>query len=100
MSPEEVQRTVQFLLHQQAQFAADLAALAASDARVEARIDALSVKTDQLAEGVIGLTAIVGHVVDSVSKLADAQKRTDEKVNTAIDVIERHVRDSHGHRPS
>ena len=40
MSPEEMQRTMQFLLQQQAQFAANL--------------DSLSGKTDRLADGVIG----------------------------------------------
>ena len=39
MSPEDVQRTMQFLVHQQAQFAADFA-------RTETYIDKLSVKID------------------------------------------------------
>ena len=51
MSPEEMQRTMQCLLQQQAQFAASL--------------DSLSGKTDRLADGVIGLTAIVGQLIVS-----------------------------------
>jgi ABC-type transporter Mla subunit MlaD len=107
MSPEEMQRTMQFLLHQQAQF--------------DARFEKLSAKTDQVADGLIGLTAIVGRVVDSVSQIADAQKRTDEQlrntdvklgalsdhINTVeshldvvIQMFERHLREDHGHRPS
>jgi hypothetical protein len=115
MSPEEIQRMVQFLLHQQAQFAADFAA---SQARFDARIEKLSAKTDQVADGLIGLTTIVGHVVDSVSQIADAQKRTDEQLratdarlsesintveshlNVVIQMFERHLREDHGHRPS
>ncbi|MBF8300507.1 MAG: hypothetical protein HW394_877 [Acidobacteria bacterium] len=115
MSPEEIQRTVQFLLHQQAQFAADSAT---SQAGFDARIEKLSAKTEQVADGLIGLTTIVGHVVDSVSQIADAQKRTDEQLlatdarlsesinrveshlNAVIEMFERHLREDHGHRPS
>jgi ABC-type transporter Mla subunit MlaD len=107
MSPDEVQRTVQFLLHQQALF--------------DERIEKLSAKTEQVADGLIGLTAIVGHVVESVSQIADGQKRTDEQLratdaklgelsdhintveshlNVVIQMFERHLRDDHGIRPS
>jgi hypothetical protein len=87
MSPEEVQRTVQFLLHQQAQFAADLAASQARfDERIEkldVRLEQLAGKTDRVTDAVLGLTAIVGHVVEVVSELTEAQKR--------------HLRDDHGY---
>jgi len=108
MSPDEIQRTVQFLLHQQAQFAADFAA---SGARFDARFEKLSAKTDQVADGLIGLTAIVGRVVDSVAQIAEAQKRTDEQLratdarlrshlNVVVQMFERHLREDHGRRPT
>jgi methyl-accepting chemotaxis protein len=84
MSPEEVQRTMQFLLHQQAQFAAELAQHAAESAVSRAQLDAamskLSEKTDQIADGLLGLTAIFGRVVDKVEQLADAQQRTQQQL--------------------
>ena len=111
MSPEEFERAVQFLLQQQAQ--------------ADARIDRLAVKTEQVADGLIGLTAIVGRVAD---QFAESQKRTDEQfratdarlgelaqrvitvethietVESHLDVViqmfERHLREDHGHRPS
>jgi hypothetical protein len=114
MSPEDMQRTMQFLLQQQAQFAADFAKL--------------SGKVDLVADGLVGLTAIVGRVVDSVGQIAEAQKRTDEQqrrtdeqlratnarvddvgeyiktveshLNVVIEMFERHLREEHGHRPS
>ena len=116
MSPEEIRRTVQFLLHQQAQFAADLAA---SQARFDqARFEKLSENAHQVADGVIGLTAIVGHVVDSVSRIAEAQTRTDQQLratdarlgehintvesqlNVVVRMLERHLREDHGRSPS
>jgi hypothetical protein len=115
MSPEEMQRAMQFVIAQQAQFAADSAA---DHARFEARFQELEAKTDLMTQGIIGLTAIVGRVVDSVSQIADAQTRTDEQLratdarlsahisdveshlNAVIEMFERNVREDHGHRPS
>jgi hypothetical protein len=104
MSPEDMQRTMQFLLQQQAQFSADLSKL--------------EQKTDRIADGLIGLTSVVG-------QLAAAQLRTDEQLkelreqlgasnaglaahigsveshlNVLIDMFERHLREDHGHGPS
>ena len=55
MSPDEMQRAMQFLIVQQAQFTADSAA---GQARFEARFEKLEAKTDQLAEGLIGLIVL------------------------------------------
>ncbi len=115
MSPEDMQRAMQFLLNQQAQFAADSARRAeeqaANDARWTERFDQLSAKTDQIAVGLIGLTGIVG-------QLAASQQRTDEQLresdarlskhidtveshlNVVIEMFERHLREDHGPRPS
>jgi len=114
MSPEEIERTVQFLLRQQAQFdanmarietdlatvaehqtrtAADLASLATRQAdfqtnleRLDATVERLSAKTDNIADGLIGLTGIVGHLTNNVERLVDA--------------FDRHLRIDHGHLPS
>ena len=111
MSPEEIERTVQFLLHQQAQFAADF--------------EKLSGKTDRLADGLVGLTGIVGRLSENVAQIATAQQRTDRQLretdarlkesdarlsdhigtveshlNVVIQMFERHLREDHGHPPS
>lgn len=73
MSPEEIERTVQFLLRQQAQFAADFekfslrtdqitASLSVKTDQLAEGLVKLSAKTDQLADGLIGLTSIVGQL--------------------------------------
>ena len=104
MSPEEMQRAMQFLVHQQAQFAADIAR---NDTRWTERFDQLSAKTDQIAVGLLGLTGIVG-------QLAALQQRTDKRMdelgeyirsveshlNVVIEVFERHLREDHGRPPS
>jgi hypothetical protein len=111
ISPEELQRAMQFLLNQQAQFAADIA-------RNEAR---LTEGFGRVNEGLVGLTAIVG-------QLAAAQLRTDEQLrttqermdtlgqrvddvgqyiqtveshlNVVIQMFPQHLREDHGRRPS
>lgn len=128
MSPEEIERTVQFLLTRQAQFASDLATL--------------SGQVNRLADGMVDLTGVVGQgmsllgqlaegqsrVVDALERVAEAhaqlaeaqaqltaahaqlaaaQARTDERLretdarlNIVIDMFERHLRESHGPRPA
>jgi len=100
MSPEEIERTMQFLLRQQAQFAADF--------------ERLSAKTDRMMEGIIGLTAIVGHLHAAQQRNDEQFKRTDTRLNelgeyiktveshlnVVIEMFERHLREDHGHRPS
>ena len=87
MSPEEMHRTMQFLLAQQAKFAADF--------------DKLTITTDRMTDAIIGLTGIVGRLADHqertesvvgrladqqeyvigiVTRIADQQNRTDEQI--------------------
>src|SRR5262249_42346930 len=111
MSPEEMQRTMQFVLRQQAQFAADF--------------ERLSTKTDRVSDGIIGLTGIAGHLHEAqqetdrqlremvretdrrfketearFGELGDYIKSVESHLNVLIDMFERHLREDHGHRPS
>jgi hypothetical protein len=93
MSPDEIERTIQVLLQQQAKFAADF--------------DRLSEKSDRMMEAIVGLTGIVGQTVGVVERLAEGQRRTDEQIaqtdahlGVLIDVFERHLREDHGREPS
>ena len=125
MSPDDMQRAMQFLLNQQAQFAADLSQhreqsaadlsrhreqfaadleqlsatveqlsatverLSATVERLSATVERLSEKTDRIADGLIGLTGLVGRAIDA---LTAAQVRADER-------FERHLREDHGPPP-
>ncbi len=128
MSPEEIERTVQFLLHQQAKFAADfdkqsaktdrmteaILGLASTVGRVTDDVGQLTDDVGQLtdrvagvADGLIGLTGIVGRVTERLEQLAGAQQITDQqvketsrRVSEVIEMFERHLREDHGDRPS
>jgi hypothetical protein len=100
MTPDEIERTVQFLLQQQAQFAADF--------------ERLSTKVDGLAHAMVGLTGIVGRLAEAqeltdqqlrrtdarVADLAEQVQRTDAHFDVLVEMSERHLRDDHGRRPS
>jgi hypothetical protein len=106
MSPEEIERTIQFILQHQAQFTGDF--------------DKLAGKTDRIADGLIGLTAIVGGLADAQRLTSEQLRATNEQVkatseqggataehikmveshlNVVIEMFERHLREDHGAPP-
>jgi hypothetical protein len=100
MSPEDMHRTMQFLLSHQAQFAAD-------SSRVDARLEKLTGKTDQLVDALFGLTGIVGNLASQqgrtdqqLRELGDHIKTVESHLDVVIQMFERHLREGHGHRPS
>ena len=109
MSPEDMQRAMQFLLNQQ--FAADLAKLVADSARNEAR---MTEGFGRVNEGLVGLTAIVGqlaaaqvHTDEQIRELREGDARlqrhidaVESHLNILIDTFERHLREDHGSPPS
>jgi methyl-accepting chemotaxis protein len=128
MSPDEIQQTMQFLLRQQAQFAANFVRLSEKTDRLAEKTDRLAEKTDRLAErtdqladtttGIIeivgDLTRTVGTVTGMFGDLTRAQQRTEERMsdlaeyvkgveshlNVVIEMFERHLREDHGQKPS
>jgi hypothetical protein len=108
MSPEEIERTIRFLLQQQAQF--------------DSRLERLVGKTDLIADGVIGLTGIVGRLAEETresrvqlqEQLRESRQRQEEAdaelrayihtveahLNVVIEMFERHMRHDHGQQPS
>jgi uncharacterized protein YoxC len=90
MSHEEMQRTMQFLLSQQAKRDGDL--------------DRLTQKTDRLTDAVVGLTGIVGRVVEvqdeSARQIVDLQSSVGglhASVMRLHEIVERHLQRDHGY---
>lgn len=90
MSPDEIQRMMQFLLTQQAQFAADF--------------ERLTVKTGTVTDAVLSLTGIVGRIAErqeeGFAELREYIKTVESHLNVVIEIFERHLREDHGQRPS
>ena len=92
MSPEQIERTMQFMLHQQAQVEANLTS-------VSANLASLSKKTDGMADAIVALTALsdrtertvrevtAGHAAlrDALIALTGIVGRSSERVDKRLD---------------
>ena len=76
MSPDEMQRTMQFLVDHHAKFAVDL--------------DKLEEKTQRIADSMIVVTSALGQLVT-------AQEATNQRVDRLYDVFVQHLRRDHGY---
>lgn len=75
MSPEDVERTMQCLLHQQARF--------------EANIATISEKTDRVSEGLVGLTVLANQTERKVRDLADSVGTVRDGINALTGIVGR-----------
>ena len=99
---EEMNKKMEFIVEQQAKFAADIEMM-----REVQEVDAKRFKEQdrKLSNAFIGLVDIVGSLTraqtsadvrinslaDNFSRLADAQARTEESLKALINVVERHI---------
>ena len=91
MSNEEMNKKMEFIVEQQAQFAADIQVareIQAQDAKLLRNLsDAV-----MMVVGLVGsLTEAQGRTDDRLNMLAQAQTRTEERLNVFIDVVERYI---------
>ena len=88
MSEAEMNKKMEFIVEQQAKFAADIEILReiqAADAR-------------RLGDGLLSMIDIVGHLTrtqirteQTVNTLAQAQAQTEERLTILINIVERHM---------
>ena len=91
MSDEEMNKKMEFIVEQQAQFAADIQVareIQAQDAKLLRNLsDAV-----MMVVGLVGsLTEAQGRTDDRLNMLAQAQTRTEERLNVFLDVVERYI---------
>lgn len=103
MDEEKINKTIEIILQNQAQFYADLQLLQETNKEAEKRISVLEraavnlynaqTKTnetvDKLADKVDGLADKVDGLADKVDVLVSAQKETDERLNAVIFMAEK-----------
>ena len=109
MSNEEMNKKMEFIVEQQAQFAADIEVMreiqAADARRLKEETKLLKEQDSKLSEAVIAVVGMVGNLTqaqtsadgrinllaDDFSRLAQAQMRTEASLNILINVVERHI---------
>ena len=98
MTPEEIERRMEFIIEQQAQFAVSIEKLRESDERLHASQERLWESQQRLHDSQATLTAALVRVTEIIEDLGEAQKRTeehllrvDEKLNALIGLFEKHI---------
>jgi adenosine/AMP kinase len=81
MTDEDRQRTMDFILVQQAQFSVNIESLREAQARTDATVA-------QLANQVQIIVRQQEHMNEVVAVIADAQQHTDERLNALIDIVQ------------
>ena len=105
MTSEDMERTMAFILEQQAQTNTTIG-------RLSERIDALSVKVDRNTDSITALLAVaeiqaaeIRDLTESVRRLGEGQqelddrgRRTDERLDALINIVERHISEGHNRK--
>ena len=96
MDDEKLEKTIEFILNNQAQFTVDIQKLQEANKDAEKRVSILERATVNFFNALtetnknIGLVAEkVDLITDKVDKLADFQKETDERLNAVILMAEK-----------
>jgi hypothetical protein len=100
MSEEELNKKMEFIVEQQAQFAADIQARREVQAANEKQMGDLSRSVVTIVGLVGDLAELQRRTDEKLNSLADSQMRTDERLNNLINIVERHIGGNggaHGH---
>jgi type II secretory pathway component GspD/PulD (secretin) len=105
MTNEEMERSVEFVLKQQAQFAADMQRVSSDLQRVSSglqKVNEWQARTEENLGTAIGL---VGQIAQTQLQMAEAQKHTDKglaetdrRLNSLIVVVERYFSNGRGNQ--
>jgi chromosome segregation ATPase len=105
MTPEEIERTIQFILQHEAQVFARIDRLSEASERHEKAIERhdnqISQLTDlvgRLAQAEIRLVERMDTLAERMDTLAAAHKETDERLNALILTVERYIAGRNGDR--
>jgi chromosome segregation ATPase len=85
MTGEEMERAIEFLLQSQANYESRLADITERQDRTDSQIQALAETQSRFIEA----------MAQSVTGLAEAQSRTDAKLNRLISLFEQHITVGH-----
>ncbi len=105
MTDEETQRIMEFILQQQAKFSTDMHEMREAQSRFGADMQQIREQIGRLAEAVMAITGIISRLGDahertekkvaelasSQTDLAQAQIKTDERLNVLINIFEQHI---------
>jgi seryl-tRNA synthetase len=98
MTPEEIERTIQFILQHEAQVFARIDRLSEASERHDNQIGQLTDLVGRLAQAEIHLVERMDTLAERMDTLAVAHKETDERLNALIVTVERYIAGRNGDR--
>jgi seryl-tRNA synthetase len=96
MTPEEIERTIQFILQHEAAVFARIDRLSAASERHDQEISQLTDLVGRLAQAEIHLVERMDTLAERMEALATAHKETDERLNALILTVERYIAGRNG----
>ena len=87
MTNEEMQKTMEFILEQQAQFAANIQKLQEERMRDDSRIKRLEESFQLLVQLAQSTNTRLNTLESNMATLAEAQTHTDERLSALIDIV-------------
>lgn len=94
MANDDIERKIEFIVNQQAQFSADIIELKELHVKAEARMTNLENVVLRLVDVVTTLTERMGDLANSqtlldtrMAELAESQTHTDQRLNALIDIV-------------
>ena len=93
MTNEEIEKTMQFILEQQAQFAAN-------QQQTNERVSRLETNMAEMAQAQAQMARAQTHMNEVVAVMADTHKHTEEKLDAFIGVLERYISENRNGKPS
>ena len=97
MTNEEMQKAMEFVVTQQAQFAVDIQKLTESQTQTVGLIGRLAIATEagfnELREGIKDLRESISALVDAQMRTDENLNKTDEKLRNLTAVVDRYLRE-------
>jgi len=88
MDDEKLEKTIEFILNNQAQFTVDIQLMQETHKEAEKRFSTLEHVSLNLYESVAKLAESVGKLNEGVKEMRQAQMETDERLNVVILMVE------------
>jgi hypothetical protein len=91
MTDEEMRMMMESIIEQQVQFAVNLGMLREAQHRTELHLAEVAAAQAETARAQTHMARSQVHLNEVVAVMAEAQERTDDRLNTLIDVVERQI---------
>ncbi|MDT4897928.1 MAG: hypothetical protein QOH25_3005 [Acidobacteriota bacterium] len=95
MTEEEMQKKMEFIVEQQAQFTVNIELLREAQQRTETNLAQVAAAQAQMARSQTHMNEVVAVMAEAQERTDRKLAETDDRLNTLINVVERHISEGH-----